>query len=189
MEIIKRIVTSHYERTDSLQYFPDDNLFTPAERHRGLPIGNLTSQLFANLYLNDLDHFVTRELKCGAYLRYMDDFLLFHDDKDFLHNACSSIEEFLGDQLRLKLHPKKSHIIATKDGSPFLGFHLYPRRRRILKTNVTEFKHRFSQYRREFRAGRLTLDELNSRVRGWIGHASHGDTYRLRQNVLAGLKL
>jgi len=189
MEIIKRIVTSHTESADSLQYFPGDDLFTPTERHRGLPIGNLTSQLFANLYLNDLDHFVTRELKCSAYLRYMDDFMLFSDDKDFLQNARMNIEEFLGDQLRLRPHPKKSQVFATKDGAPFLGFHLYPRRRRILKVNVTEFKHRFSQHRREFRTARLTLDELNSRVRGWIGHAAHGDTYRLRQNVLAGLTL
>jgi retron-type reverse transcriptase len=78
-----------------LEYFPGDTLLTPLQRRHGLPIGNLTSQFLANLYLNGFDHFVKEQIKARKYLRYVDDFALFSDDREFLAAARSAIEEYL----------------------------------------------------------------------------------------------
>jgi len=98
--------------------FPGDDLFA-LTRPRGLPIGNLSSQFWANVYLHELDKFVKHELKCPAYLRYMDDFVLFTDDKRQLHRWRETIRQFLANHLRLALHPRKSVIFPTHTGIDF----------------------------------------------------------------------
>jgi retron-type reverse transcriptase len=99
-------------------WFPGDDLFTPSERRRGIPIGNQTSQFFANVYLDPLDHFVKERLGIKGYVRYVDDFLLFSDDKGLLGEAREAIREFLTG-LRLRLHPKKNVVFPmTDDWSP-----------------------------------------------------------------------
>ena len=103
--------------------FPGDDLFAGG-RPRGLPIGNLTSQFWANVYLNQLDHFVNRDLKCPAYLRYVDDFLLFADDKATLWRWRGEIIDFLA-TLRLTLHESRCHPQPVTEGIPFLGFVVY----------------------------------------------------------------
>ena len=116
--------------------FPGDDLFALL-RPRGLPIGNLTSQFWANVYLHELDMFVKHELKCAAYLRYMDDVVLFSNEKSQLHAWKAAIGEFLGARLRLLLHPRKSFIFPTGIGIDFCGFILFPTHRR-LRRNVTD---------------------------------------------------
>ncbi|MBI2501557.1 MAG: RNA-directed DNA polymerase, partial [Deltaproteobacteria bacterium] len=86
----------------------------------GIPIGNLTSQFFANIYLNGLDHFIKERLKCRYYLRYMDDFVIFHDDKNFLWQAKVEVQKYLR-ALRLTIHENKCRIFNTRNGIPFLG--------------------------------------------------------------------
>lgn len=103
-----------------MQWFPGDDLLAAA-RPRGLPIGNLTSQFWANVYLNGFDHFVKRELKCGGYVRYVDDFLLFGDDKAQLHRWRSTIVEYLV-TLRLRLHENRAQVYPVKTGIPFWAF-------------------------------------------------------------------
>lgn len=100
-------------------YFPGDDLFA-AGRPRGLPIGNLTSQFWANVYLNPFDHFVKRELRCGGYVRYVDDFVLFAGQKSTLWEWKSAILERLA-HLRLTIHPS-AHPRPVGEGIPFLGF-------------------------------------------------------------------
>jgi retron-type reverse transcriptase len=100
-------------------YFNGDDLFTPFQRHRGLPIGNLTSQFFANLYLDGFDHFVTEVLR-APYLRYVDDFALFHDDPAMLSIWRSRIERYLVGR-RLKLHPRKTRILSCVEPCQFLA--------------------------------------------------------------------
>ena len=113
-----------------LRWFPGDDLFA-ASRPKGLPIGNLTSQFWANVYLNPFDHFVKRELRCPAYLRYVDDFLLFADDKVILSEWKEAIIERLH-TLRLALHTPQLYPVST--GIPFLGFRIYPSYRRLKRT-------------------------------------------------------
>ncbi|MBN1922332.1 MAG: RNA-dependent DNA polymerase, partial [Anaerolineae bacterium] len=112
----------------AMVYFPGDNLFA-VSRARGLPIGNLTSQFWANCYLNPFDHFAKRELRCQGYVRYVDDILFFADDKSTLWTWKAAISERLA-RLRLTAHPG-AHPRPVTEGIPFLGFVLYPDRRRL----------------------------------------------------------
>lgn len=163
-------------------YLPSDNLFA-ALRPRGLPIGNLTSQFFANVYLHELDLFVKQQLRCRAYLRYMDDFVLFADDKAQLHTWRAAIQEFLATRLRLVLHPRKSVVFPVAVGLDFCGFRLYPTHRRLRRSSVRRFVRRFRRQRAAYRRGQLSLATMTTSVRSWIAHAAHGDTWRLRRRL------
>jgi retron-type reverse transcriptase len=93
--LIDTIINNSNEQETVIEYFPGDDILTPVSCRRGLPIGNLTSQFFANVYLNGFDHFVKEELQVKKYIRYVDDFALFEDDWDFLADARIAIEEYL----------------------------------------------------------------------------------------------
>lgn len=162
--------------------FPGDDLFALA-RPIGLPIGNLTSQFWANIYLHELDIFVKHELRCPAYLRYMDDFVLFADNKAQLHQWKKDIQIFLEEHLRLLLHPKKSLVAPTNVGLDFCGFCLYPTHRRLRRSSIRRFVRRFRHQRTALQNNELTLPELHQSVRSWIAHAEHGDTWRLRERI------
>lgn len=167
--------------------FPDDNLWA-ALRPRGLPIGNLTSQFWGNVYLNELDQFVKRKLRCcgsrGGYLRYVDDFLLFSDSKRQLWEWKDAIHELLVG-LRLTLHERSSTVYPVTNGIPFLGFRIYPTHRRLKRRNGVAFARRFRKWREAVGRGEMTVEDLQKRVEGWIAHAAHGDTYGLRCSLLA----
>ncbi|MBN1485060.1 MAG: group II intron reverse transcriptase domain-containing protein [Chloroflexia bacterium] len=165
-------------------YFPGDDLWA-ALRPQGLPIGNLTSQFWANVYLHELDQFVKQQLRCPAYLRYMDDFLLFSDDKAELQDWKAAIRDFLAQRLRLVLHPKKSPVFPVKVGIDFCGFRIYPTHRRLRRSSVRRFVRRFRHQREAYRQGALSLEEMSHSVQSWIAHAAHGDTWRLRQRLFA----
>ena len=164
-------------------HFPGDDLFAPLERRRGLPIGNLTSQFFANVYLNGLDHFCKEVLRAKGYVRYVDDFALFHDDPGKLDEWRRRIATYLEGR-RLVLHPLKTRIVATTEPAAFLGFVLLPGgRRRLPEDNVRRFRNRLRGLRARYRNGGVTRDEVTRRVRSWIAHAEHADTWRLRQAI------
>lgn len=162
-------------------WFPGDDLFA-VWRPRGLPIGNQTSQFWANVYLHELDVFVKHTLHCPAYLRYCDDFLLFADDKPTLHRWQHALQAFLL-SLRLRLHTDRSTIFPINNGIPFLGFRVYFDHRRLLRSNGVYFERRLVRYLQHYAAGRLTNDRLNACVLGWVAHAAHGDTWRLRRSI------
>jgi RNA-directed DNA polymerase len=166
-----------------LQYFPGDDLFA-ANRPRGLPIGNLTSQFWANCYLNPLDQFIKRELKCRAYLRYVDDSLLFADDKRTLWRWKAAVADFqVG--LRVRMHERESTVYPVKNGIPFLGFRIYPDRRRLKRRNGVAFARRFRALRAAVAAGEITQEQLYRSIQGWLVHAAHGDTEGLRRALVS----
>jgi len=168
-------------------HFPGDDLFEPFRRRRGLPIGNLTSQFFANLYLNCFDHWVT-EVLSAPYVRYVDDFALFHDDPKVLEEWQERIDRYLEGR-RLKLHPRKTAILPTAEPSQFLGFVLLPSgKRRLPEDNVARFRNRLRGLRDRWRAGTVTQAELDARIGAWIAHASHADTFRLRRSLFSGTR-
>ncbi|MBM3727546.1 MAG: RNA-dependent DNA polymerase [Acidobacteria bacterium] len=177
-----RIIDASNPQEESSVYFPGDDLFTPLERRRGLPIGNQTSQFFANVYLNALDHFVLRELRPALYLRYVDDFVLFGDCRDFLNAMLRRIEEFL-DGLRLRPHPRKSRVYRCADGLTFLGWRLFPGRTRLKRANVVRMRRRLHEIRAKFHEGALDFAQVRQRVQSWLGHARHGDTLALRRAI------
>ncbi len=174
------VLTKEYPMT----YFPGDDLFA-INRPRGLPIGNLTSQFWANVYLHKLDLFVKQELHCLAYLRYMDDFVLFADDKAQLHTWKENIRDFLASELRLVLHPKKCQVFPVKVGLDFCGFRIYPTHRRLRRSAIRRFVQRFRQQREAFWRGELSLEDMTTSVQCWLAHAAHGDTWRLRERLFA----
>ncbi|MFO0875098.1 MAG: RNA-directed DNA polymerase [Phycisphaerales bacterium] len=160
-------------------WFPGDDLFGVC-RPRGLPIGNLTSQIWANCYLSQFDHFVKRELRCAGYVRYVDDFILFADDKRVLWDWKRAIVERLA-ALRLTMH-EGAHPRPVAEGIPFLGFIVFPRRRRLKRRNAAHFAR---SLRRAMATGETSTERLEARIRGWIAHASHGNTVGLRKSILA----
>jgi len=168
-------------------YFPGDDLLA-AIRPRGLPIGNLTSQFWANVYLNTFDHFVKRDLKCPAYIRYVDDFLLFGDDTCSLLNWRNAILEKMA-SLRLTLHEKRAQVFPTVTGIPFLGFRIYPDHRRIKYRKVVHYRRKLRRQLEEYSTGGVSITQLNACIQGWINHVRFGDTWGLRKAVLGAIVL
>ena len=162
-------------------YYPGDDLFAPFARQRGLPIGNLTSQFFANLFLDGLDHFATEVLR-APYLRYVDDFALFHDDPAMLEEWRGRIAAWLAVR-RLSLHPRKTLIAETREPATFLGYALQPGRRRLPEDNVRRFRNRLRGLRDRWRAGTIDAAHVTARVEAWIAHAAHADTWRLCHTI------
>ena len=141
--LMERIIQSGcgiLENQYEMKFFPGDDLFA-VNRPRGLPIGNLTSQFWSNVYLTPLDYFVQRDLGCLAYLRYVDDFALFSDSKRQLYEWKQAIIKFLGG-LRLTIHEPQAQVIPSRHGIPWLGFVVYPTRRLIKARNVVKFSRR-----------------------------------------------
>jgi hypothetical protein len=165
-----------------MQWFPGDDLLA-AIRPRGLPIGNQTSQFWANVYLNELDQFVKQTLHCPAYLRYCDDLLLFAEDKPTLHRWRREIEQFLAG-LRLSIHPDKTSIHPVGAGVPFLGFQVFPDHRRLQRANGVRFQRRVRPLLQRYERREIDLERLSASVHGWIAHAAHGDTWGLRRRLL-----
>jgi hypothetical protein len=168
-------------------WFAGDDLLAAA-RPRGLPIGNLTSQFWANCYLNPLDQFIKRELRCLAYLRYVDDMLLFANDRRQLWEWRAEIIEFMAG-LRLSLHENRAQPRPITEGIPFLGFIVYPDHRRLRRCKGVAFQQRFKRLAAAFAAGRLSFEDLDAVVQGWVNHARTGDTWGLRRAVLGSFSL
>lgn len=174
------------ELTDqyTLVLFPGDDPDEAAARPRGLPVGNQTSQFWANCYLDPLDHFVKDQLGCRAYLRYVDDFLLFADDKAALHRWKAAIISFLATHLRLALHERASVVTPVFVGIPLLGYRVYADHRRLRRRNGLAFARRLRMMRRRYCAGQMESANVTARVRGWVAHAAHADTFGLRRSLL-----
>ena len=148
---------------------------------RGLPIGNLTSQFFANIYLNELDQFIKHNLKAKYYIRYVDDFILLNLEKEKLIEWCNAIENFLIMKLNLKLHPKRRHLQPISNGVDFLGYivrkdYILVRRRVInnLRTKLRYFKG--------------SAEELRALISSYLGHFKYANTFFLIKKILKNSK-
>ncbi len=170
-----------------MAWFKGDDLLA-VNRPRGLPIGNLTSQFWANVYLNGFDHFVKRVLKCKAYIRYVDDFLLFSDDKRELSHWREQIIQRLAD-LRLTLHEECAQIFPTTTGIPFLGFRVYPEHRLLKTRKAIHFRRKLKHLVGEYSNGLLDFSKLDQTVQSWIQYVGYGDTWGLRRSILGGVVL
>lgn len=141
----------------------------------GMPLGNMTSQLFANIYLNELDQFVKHNLKAKYYIRYVDDFVILDNSKETLNNYKEQIEFFLKKELQLELHQTKSKIILLKRGIAFLGYRNYPYYRLLRKTNIISIKKRINH--------ETDYDSLCESIQGWMSYAKHANTFSLRRKI------
>jgi retron-type reverse transcriptase len=168
-----------------------DSMATPGDPCPvGLPIGNLTSQLFANVYLNELDEFVKHCLRKKNYVRYMDDFLIVHHDKAHLHSVRAEIERFLWDRLRLKTNAKTQVFpVGERYGRAldFLGYRIWTTHRRIRKSSISRITRTLKRLRKQYAAGKVGMSKVRESVMSWIAHASHAETYGLRRKLLASI--
>lgn len=163
-------------------FFPGDDLFALC-RPRGLPIGNLTSQFFANVLLDPIDHFVKEALRVPGYVRYADDLLLFADDKATLHGWREAIEAELA-LLRLRVHPDKTQIRPSASGVTFLGWRLTPGSMRLSQRSIRRFAGRLRELRWRRRRGKIGTVRLGAAVRAWLAHASHGNARGITRRLL-----
>ncbi|MBP0029939.1 RNA-directed DNA polymerase [Roseofilum sp. Guam] len=184
--LIDTIIDHSNEQPVAIHHFPGDDLLSPLARRRGLPIGNLTSQFFANIYLNGFDHFVKEQLRAKSYVRYVDDFALFSNDREFLREAREKIEEYLV-QLRLKIHPIKSQMFSTRHGANFLGFRIFPDSIRVRNENLRRARRRWRTLQNDYAEGKIDMDSIQRSWQSWCAHLEYGDTWRLRQQIFASL--
>lgn len=182
LRLIDKIINNSNPQEEHLAYFPQDDLFSPYQRRRGLPIGNLTSQLFGNYYLSPLDHFIKEQLHCRAYLRYVDDFVILGQCKSELAAIKSKIAIFL-QAYRLLLHEHKSRIHPTKEGVTFLGHRVFHRFRLLPSSNIRRFRKRLKRNLKEYFEGKISKLDFNRSVRAWFAHAAFSNTYRLREKI------
>ena len=156
LALLERIIDTSPEIETAPVYFLGDDLLTPLERPRGIPIGNLTSQFLANLYLDDLDHLMKQDLKLEAYLRYVDDMVALDDDKARLAEVRAAIRERLAAE-SLLLHPRKAHINPTTDGLNLLGYLVFPNHRGLRNDNGHRFSRRLRGFARAYARGLIGL--------------------------------
>lgn len=151
---------------------------------QGLPIGALTSQLFANVYLNELDHFIKDQLGVKYYLRYMDDFVIAHPDKKYLKQLLCDIQDFLITRLALKLNPK-TRICPYAQGVDFAGYRTWPTHILPRKRNVKRAKRMFKKLMKDYALGIIDLDYIKPRLMSFLGYMKHCDGYITLHHILS----
>lgn len=182
LDLIGRIVRSSNPQESVVWSFDGDPPSGEDDRRRGIPIGNLTSQFLANVMLDPLDHFVKEVLRRRGYVRFVDDFLIFGDDKAVLHELLPVVREFLT-PYRLRLHPRKCVVLPVRVGVPFLGWRLYPDHRRLRRPTGVRFQRRLRELAAGYQRGEVTLAQVRASVMSWIGHLKHGNTWGLRSKL------
>jgi len=182
-KIIYHNPTKNYIKKSKKQKFdlipPRKSLFNK-KSNKGLPIGNYSSHFFANLYLNQLDHFIKRNLKQKYYLRYVDDFLIIDKNKKYLRSLIKKINKFLKQTLDLDLNYKKTKLKDVKEGIDFLGYITksnYVLVRKRIINNLKQKLHNFKKIKQ------TNLKRMQSTVNSYLGHFSHANSYKLRKSI------
>jgi hypothetical protein len=152
----------------------------------GIPIGNLTSQWFANLLLDRLDHHVKELLRIPGYCRYMDDFLMFAPNRESLRDAHGKIAEFLEDTLRLSLKHRATLLAPARVGLPFLGFRIQRGTVQVRPENLRRMRKRIRRRVWQFESGLIDEDEFAASIGSMFAHLSHGSTLGLRRALVKG---
>jgi retron-type reverse transcriptase len=184
--ILKRILESHIKDKNIIWLLPQiiDSFSTKNTKtcdlhisaiadmcNKGLPLGNLTSQLLVNIYMNEFDQFVKRELNVKYYIRYADDFVVLFTDREYLENILIKMKNFLGGNLKLEMHPDKVSIETIDSGIDFLGWVHFPNHR-ILRTSTKN---------RMFR--NINKDSKREVINSYLGMLSHGNGYKIEKII------
>ncbi|MGH2613300.1 MAG: reverse transcriptase domain-containing protein, partial [Rhabdochlamydiaceae bacterium] len=149
----------------------------------GIPLGNLTSQLFANVYLNELDQYVKRELRCKNYIRYTDDFVLLSSSRAELENMLPRIRTFLQEELHLELHPHKVEFRRWHQGVDFLGYNLFPHFQIVRTKTKRRIMRKLQQRLGDAREGKIEMENFNQIKQSYLGVLSHGRSKGLRRSI------
>lgn len=158
-------------------------IFDHREEPVGIPIGNYTSQFFANIYLNELDQYIKHKLKVKYYVRYMDDFILLLDTKEKCKEIKFKIEEFIGEHLQLQLN-HKSRYYPCAQGVNFCGFRIWPTHRLLRTNSKTKIKRKVRMWNRYWDKGEIDFGIVMPSLQSWIGHSSHCNSYLIKKKIL-----
>lgn len=180
--LVDKIIDGSNLQEKQLTYFEGDTLFSQSARRRGLPIGNLTSQWWGNVYLNPLDHFVKEQLRVPGYVRYVDDFVVFGKTKQGLREWQHTIQDFLL-RFRLLLHPHKTHIYPVVQGVPFLGFTVYPYYKYVQKPRLRRYKRLIKKRIAILDTHPENPQYLESGLNSWLGHIGFGQHQRVENAI------
>jgi len=189
LELIELILKSgdgvlSHEATQ--HWFPGDDLLSVL-RPQGLPIGNLTSQFFANVFLDPVDHYIKEELRAPGYVRYADDLILFGHTKQQLWQWRDDVANFLEKQ-RLQLHTHKTHVCPSTRGVSFLGFRLSRLERRLKQDAIRRFNRRLKKLQWLRSRGEIEYRQIQASLRAWLAHTTHANTEGLRQDLWRKVK-
>ena len=148
-----------------------------------MPLGNLTSPFFANIYLNELDYFVKHKLKVKYYIRYVDDFVILHSSEEQLEIWKEQINYFLNEKLKLELHPDKSKIIPLSRGIDFVGFRNFYHYRLLRKRNIKNIQRKI----RGLNENKISYENFIQSFQGWQAYAKWSNCHNLINNLIKGL--
>ncbi|MDD2934869.1 MAG: reverse transcriptase/maturase family protein [Candidatus Pacebacteria bacterium] len=170
------------------ELIPDHKSLFKVPCRQGLPIGNLTSQFFANIYMNELDQFAKHNLKIKYYFRYVDDILIIDEDPKQLENWKNQINIFLKTKLEIHLHPKKSKLRSIYKGINFVGFIIKPNYLIIRKRTISNLKRKLWQFnqffvKKDYIISKNQLEKILAVINSYYGHFKHANTYNLKKSI------
>tara|TARA_Y100000034_G_scaffold109178_1_gene140164 strand:+ start:867 stop:1385 length:519 start_codon:yes stop_codon:yes gene_type:complete len=170
---------------NSLGFSTSQRKLDSVENRKGMPLGNLTSQFFANIYLSELDKFVKHKLKVKYYIRYVDDFVILHSSKSQLIKWKKEIQEFLINRLKLELHPDKSKIINLSKGIDFVGFRNFYYFKLLRKRNIKNIRRKIKLFNKE----KITYEKFLEIFQGWNAYAKWANTDKLIGSLIKEIKI
>lgn len=186
-EILRTLIQKHIQDENAMTII---NLIIDSFKIReekygniGIPLGNVTSQLFANIYLHELDDFIKQRLRERHYLRYCDDFIILSQDECHLKALIVSIQEFLTEDLHLELHPKKVTIRKLNQGIDFVGYVLFERYTLMRTRTKQRMKRRLQAAHSDYLVGKIDVASLDQRIQSYLGILSHANQYTLSQAI------
>ena len=156
-------------------------------RGKGMPLGNLTSQFFANVYLSELDHYVKETMQVKYYIRYVDDFVILFNSKKQLKVYREKMDIFLITRLCLELHPEKTKIMQINAGVGFLGLRIFENHRLLKKSNVRKFKKKLLRLFIQYDRHEIDYDEIYDAIEGWVAYSKTANTYNFRNTFLKSI--
>lgn len=169
--LIKEIIGSYFSS------------YSTSQNKKGIPIGNLTSQLFANVYMNELDYFLKHKLRVGYYARYTDDFLIISNETDYLLKLIPKIVSFLKSSLLLKIHGEKLKIIKINRGVDFLGYISFPKYRLVRSKTKKRILRRIDTKIKRYKDGLISRETLFQSFESCLGFLSHANTHELAESL------
>jgi hypothetical protein len=180
--VLKQMLVARFKETALLNIFFDIINSYHTEAGKSVPIGNLTSQYFANHYLAHADRYVQDTLKAPAYVRYMDDMVIWANDKEQLLETGKRFDAFIAEKLLLRLKP--FCLNGNDQGLPFLGYLLYPGKTRLRRGSKLRFTNKFKSYAHKLEHNEWSQAEYQQHILPLIAVTRHADTFDLRQQIM-----
>lgn len=173
---------------ESIQKIQQKGIDVPNyERKKGLPIGNMTSQFLSVFFLHKLDHYIVHDLTISRYVKYMDDMILMHEDKEYLKFCLEKIEYKLKQEYQLKLNSKKTKIISCKEGFVFLGYHFKLRNKRLIvrirKETKKKIRKNINKMNYEFQNQSITFEQYFSSMNNYYDTFKYGSRFKIQQEI------